>query len=97
MPSYLSLLKWTDQGVHNIKASPQRLDAFKHAAQAAGGRVIFFYSTMGEYDMVLLTELPNDEVASRLLLSLGALGNVRSTTMKAFTEEEYRKIVASVP
>ena len=59
--------------------------------------MIFFYSTMGEHDMVLLTELPNDEVASRLLLSLGALGNVRSTTMKAFTEEEYRKIVASVP
>jgi uncharacterized protein with GYD domain len=97
MPSYLSLIKWTDQGIRNIKGSPQRLDAFKKAAETAGGKVIFFYKTMGEYDMVTLTELPNDEAASRLLLATGALGNVRTTTLKAFTEAEYRKIIASLP
>ena len=95
MPSYLSLIKWTDQGVRNVKHSPQRLDAYKQAAQAAGGKVVFFYMTMGEYDLVTLTELPNDEVASRLLLT--EQGNIRSTTLKAFTEDEYRKLIASLP
>ena len=97
MPSYLSLIKWTDQGVRNVKHSPQRLDAYKQAAQAAGGKVVFFYMTMGEYDLVTLMELPNDEAASRLLLSTAAQGNIRSTTLKAFTEDEYRKLIASLP
>ena len=97
MPSYLSLIKWTDQGVRNVKHSPQRLDAVKQAAQAAGGKVVFFYMTMGEYDLVTLMELPNDEAASRLLLSTAAQGNIRSTTLKAFTEDEYRKLIASLP
>ncbi len=97
MPSYLSMLKWTEQGRRNLKQSPARLDAVKAAAQAAGGRVIFFYMTMGEYDMAILTELPNDEAASRLILSAGMQGNVRSTTTKAFTEDEYRKIIGSLP
>ena len=97
MPSYLSLIKWTDQGIRNVKHSPQRLDAVKQAAQAAGGKVVFFYMTMGEYDLVTLMELPNDEAASRLLLSTAAQGNIRSTTLKAFTEDEYRKLIASLP
>jgi uncharacterized protein with GYD domain len=97
MPSYLSMLKWTEQGRRNVKQSPARLDAVKEAAKAAGGRVVFFYMTMGEYDLAVLFELPNDEVASRLLLSAGMQGNVSSTTMKAFTEDEYRKIIGSLP
>lgn len=97
MPSYLSLLSWTDQGIRNVKSSPARLDAVKAAAQAAGGRVIFFYMTMGDYDAVIVTELPNDEVASKLLLSSAMQGNIRSKTMKAFTEAEYRNIIGSLP
>ena len=97
MPSYLSMGKWTDQGMKNIKQSPARLDAVKAAAKEAGGRVVFFYMTMGEYDFAVLWELPNDEVASRLLLSASMQGNVRSTTMKAFTEDEYRKVIGSLP
>ena len=97
MPSYLSMLKWTEQGIKNVKQSPGRLDAVKAAAKEAGGRVVFFYMTMGEYDLVTLMELPNDEAASRLFLSVGMHGNIRSTTMKAFTEDEYRKIIGSLP
>ena len=97
MPSYLSLINWTEQGIRNVKSSPQRLDAVKKAAEAAGGRVVFFYMTMGEYDMAVLMELPNDDAASRVLLAAGAQGNVRSTTSKAFTEEEYRKMIAALP
>jgi uncharacterized protein with GYD domain len=83
--------------MRNVKESPQRLDAFKQAVQAAGGRVIFFYMTMGEYDLAALIEGPDDETASRLLMQLGSLGNVRTKTLKAFTEEEYRRIIAAVP
>jgi len=97
MPSYLHLVSWTDQGIRNAKDSPQRLDAVKQGAEAAGGRVIFFYLTMGQYDMALLTELPNDEAAARLALIVGSQGNVRTTTLKAFTEDEYRNIIGSLP
>ncbi len=97
MPSYLSLLNWTEQGARDIKQSPERLDAAKEAIQAAGGRLIFFYMTMGEYDMAILTEVPDDESAARVLLAIGSQGSVRSTTMKAFTEEEYRGIIGSLP
>lgn len=97
MPSYLALCNWTDQGIKNVKGSPARLDAVKQAAQAAGGRVIFFYMTMGEYDFVLVVEAPNDEVAARLLLGSAMAGNVRSVTMKAFTEDEYRRVLGGLP
>ena len=97
MPSYLTLAKWSEQGIRNVKASPQRLDAAKAAAKAAGGRVVFFYMTMGEHDLAVLWELPNDEAAARVLLGIGMSGNARSTTMKAFTEDKYRKVIGSLP
>ena len=97
MPSYLSLINWTDQGVRNVKDSPQRFDAFTQAVQAAGGRVIFLYMTMGAYDLATVVELPNDETAARVLLGVSSLGNVRTTTLKAFTEEEFRSIIAALP
>ena len=85
MPSYLSLLNWTEQGIADIKSGPERLEASKQAIEAAGGRMIFFYLTMGEYDAVALVELPNDEAAATLLLAIGGQGNVRSQTLRAFT------------
>ena len=97
MPSYLSLINWTEQGIKNVKESPQRLERAKQATEAAGGRMIFFYLTMGQYDLVSLTEFPNDEAAARFLLILGGQGNIRSTTLKAFTEDEFRHIIASLP
>ncbi len=97
MPSYLSLINWTDQGVRQVKDSPERYAAFKQAVQAAGGRVIFLYLTMGAYDLATVIEVPDDETATRLLLSVAGLGNVRTTTLKAFTEEEFRRIIAGLP
>ena len=96
MPTYISLVKWTDQGIRNIKESPQRLHAFKKAAEAAGGKVIGFYLTMGRYDMVLISDFPSDEVSATLVLSTASGGNVRTETMKAFPEDEYRHIIAKV-
>ncbi len=96
MPSYLALLNWTEQGIRNVKDSPQRLDAIKEAAKAAGGKLVFFYMTMGEYDAACLLELPNDEVAAKLILSVGRQGNVRTKTLKAFTDQEYRNILGTL-
>ncbi len=97
MPSYLSLLSWTDQGVRNVKDSPQRLVSVKQAVQSAGGRLIFFYMLMGEYDLAALFEAPDDETMARLLLTVASQGNVRTKTLKAFTEDEYLSIIGSLP
>jgi len=97
MPHYVSLLRYTHQGAARIKESPARLDAAKKAAEAAHGKIHAWYLTMGEYDAVLVSEFPNDETAARFILSTGALGNVTTQTLKAFTEAEYRQIVASLP
>ena len=97
MPTYVTLLKWTDQGIRAIKESPRRVDAAKQAFSAAGGRWIAFYMLMGEYDLMVISEAPNDEAYTTAMLAIAALGNVRSTTLKAFTEEEYRRIIAAIP
>lgn len=97
MPHYISLLRYTQQGATRIKESPARLDAAKKAAEAAKGKIHAWYLTMGKYDAVLVSEFPNDEAAAAFLLSAGALGSVTTETLKAFTEPEYRKIIASLP
>lgn len=97
MPTYISFLSYTQQGIATVKNSPTRLDAAKEAYRKAGGEIKGFYLTMGRYDMVLIAELPNDETVAQLALSLGAAGNIRSETVRAFTEAEYRKVVASLP
>jgi uncharacterized protein with GYD domain len=96
MPSYLSLINWTDQGIRNVKDSTRRLDMVKEGIKAAGGRLIFFYMTMGQYDLATLMEFPNDEAAAKLALQIGMAGNVRTTTARAFTEDEYRRIIGSL-
>jgi uncharacterized protein with GYD domain len=96
MPTYISLLKWTDQGIQNVKDSPKRLNEFKSALEAVGGKLVGFYLTMGRYDMVLIIESPNDEVSAVLSLSTASSGSIKTETMKAFTENEYRGIIAKI-
>jgi uncharacterized protein with GYD domain len=97
MVSYILLLNWTEQGVANIKESPSRLDAFKQALQQAGGALKGFYLVTGQYDMVAIVEVPNEETIAKLALSTGAKGSARTETLRAFTEDEYRKIIAELP
>ena len=97
MPHYITLFRFTQKGVENIKQGPARLDAGKKAIEALGGKLKGFYLTMGKYDAIGIVELPNDEAAAKLALSTAALGNIRSETLRAFTEEEYRKLMASLP
>ncbi len=97
MPTYISFASYTDQGIRNVKDSPNRLDAAKDLVKDLGGELKQFYLTMGAYDIVIVFDLPGDDAAARFALSLCALGNVRTTTVKAFTEAEYRDIVAALP
>jgi uncharacterized protein with GYD domain len=97
MPTYVSLLRYTDQGIRNIKDSPNRLDSAKKAFQAAGGELKQYFLLMGRFDALVISEAPTDETAGKIALSLGALGNVRTETLKAFSEAEYRKLIASLP
>ena len=97
MPTYVVLNNWTDQGIRSVKDSPKRLHATKKAIEAAGGKVLGYYLTMGRYDSVLIVEGPSDEAAAALALSAGSQGSIRTETLKAFPEEEYRNIIARIP
>lgn len=96
MATYVTLLSWTDHGIKNVKDSPARFDAFKQAASRLGCTVKAFYLVMGRFDMVLVMEGPDDETAAKLALATASAGAVRTETLRAFTEDEYRKIVASL-
>ena len=97
MPTYISLIQYTQQGMQKIKESPARLDHAKKGYEAAGGKIKDFYLVMGEYDIVVVADLPNDEAAAKLALTLGSAGNIRSRTSRAFNEAEYRKLISSLP
>jgi uncharacterized protein with GYD domain len=96
MPTSIAFGNWTDQGARAIRESPQRLDAAKRQLEEMGGRFVGFWMTLGEHDMVLVYETPDDAVAARFTLVLNGLGAVRTRTMKAFPEAAYRGIVASL-
>ena len=97
MPSYVLLLTYTDQGLRNIKYLPQHVNAVRRAVESAGGRLPSIYLTMGQYDLVAILEAPSDEVCASISLGLSSLGNVRSTTLKAFSEDELPAVVDNIP
>jgi uncharacterized protein with GYD domain len=97
MPTYITLFRFSQEGIKNIKESPARLDATKQAIQAMGGELKGFYLVMGQYDAVGIAEAPNDEIATKIVLVIGSAGAVRTETLRAFAEDEYRNIIASLP
>lgn len=97
MPTFLTLVSWADQGIRNVKESPQRLDAFKQAAESMGCKVRDFHLVTGDFDIMVVTEAPDGETAVKLSLATGARGAVRTRTLRAFNEDEYRKLIASLP
>ena len=97
MPMYIVLYKLTDQGIKTIKEAPQRIEQGIKGMEAMGGKVLGFYSVMGEYDYVGIGEAPSDEVAMTFMLAMGSTGNVRTTTLKAFTKDEFAQIVKKLP
>ena len=96
MPTYVTLFKWSEHGVEDVKNTPGRFQASKKLTESMGGKILGLYVTMGEYDIVAVTEGPSDEVAAATALSMASKGNAKTTTMRAFTESEFSEIVKKV-
>jgi uncharacterized protein with GYD domain len=95
MPRYIQLISWTEQGVRNVKETPKRAENAKALARKFGGKIDIHY-TMGEYDAVAIVEMPSDEAYNRFALASAALGNIRTKTLKAWSLEEFQKIVEQI-
>ena len=91
--SYVSLVNWTDQGIKNYRDSVRRAEDYRGLVEKHGGQVRQLVWTLGEYDIVAVTDFPDDETATAVALQTGALGNIRTTTMKAFDAEQMSAII----
>jgi uncharacterized protein with GYD domain len=97
METYVVLTKYTQQGVASVKEAPARIEEGRKAIEAAGGKILNWYLTMGRYDVVFMIQVPDSRIAATMLLALGMQGNVQTETLRAFTEEEFKGIVAGLP
>ncbi|NKB56546.1 MAG: GYD domain-containing protein [Alphaproteobacteria bacterium] len=96
MPMYISLMNYTDQGLRTIKKSTNRADSARSMAEELGGSIEQIYLTMGNYDLIAIADFPDDATAATFVLRIGALGNVKATTLKAFQEDAFRIIIDAV-
>lgn len=97
MPTYITLVNMTDQGVRNVKDTTKRAETFRSMAEKAGVRVKDLYWTMGRYDLVVVTEAASDELLSSVMLAVGSLGNSRTETLRAFSGTEMDRVIAAMP
>jgi uncharacterized protein with GYD domain len=97
MTTYICLANWTQKGIENVKDSPNRLEAAKKFFGEMGVELKGFYMTSGRYDLVLIVEAPNDTTLAKTLLAQATLGGIRTETLRAYTEGEYRDILGSLP
>jgi len=97
MPRYIALMKLTEKGIKDIKNAPQRLEKAAAVIGAMGGKLVDFYTVMGDYDYVAVAEFPNDEAGMIFLLTLGSQGNVRTTTLRAFDTQQFAELVKKIP
>ena len=96
MSNYVVLVRFTDQGIQNIKDGLERLEAARKSYEAVGAKIVDFYLTMGAYDAVAIIEAPDDETMAKLSLEVGSRGTSRSETLRAFNEDDFRRIVAAL-
>ena len=97
MATYWILVNWTEQGIKNVKESPRRLDAGRELGKKFGVELKDFFMTIGPYDMLSRVEAGSDEAVAKFVLALCSGGNIRTTTLKAFPETEYREIIKALP
>lgn len=98
MASYLVLFGFTPQGLQKIKESPGRVEASRQIVRSMGGEVRAFYGILGSaHDTMFVVEAPDDEAVARMALAIASHGNVRTETHRLFSEEEYRRVIGSLP
>ena len=97
MPTFMCFLNWTDQGAKAIKDGPARYEAGKALITRLGGRMVCAYVTTGQYDVVLIVEMPNGDAMTKLAVAITSSGNARTTTVRAFPSEEFGKLAAEAP
>jgi uncharacterized protein with GYD domain len=97
MPTYISLIEWTQDGIENVEDSPARLDDARELAESLGGELTGFYLTFGQYDIVTVAEFPDDETYAQFALRVASGGSVSTETLKAFPEDDYREIIDGLP
>ena len=93
MATYVTLIHWTEQGIKDYKDTISRAEEYSKLVESSGGRVRELLWTVGEYDIVAVTEFPNDEAGTAVLLKAGSLGNIRTSTLRAFGADEMGAIV----
>ncbi|MGZ5042873.1 MAG: GYD domain-containing protein, partial [Usitatibacter sp.] len=91
MATYVSFLKYTEQGIKNIKESPSRIEKARQLIKSLGGELKSFYLVQGRYDAIIIAEAPSDDIVAKFALASTSQGNVRTETVRAFTEEEFRR------
>jgi uncharacterized protein with GYD domain len=97
MATFITLLRWTQKGIENVRESPNRLDAAKSVFRELGGEIKSFHLVLGGYDAVIVSEAPSDDVVAKALLSICSKGTAQTETLRAFPEDEYRKIISTLP
>jgi uncharacterized protein with GYD domain len=97
MPTYVSLYNFRKQGIENVEELPDHLDGAVELVDSLGGEITDIYLTLGEYDLVTVSEFPDDEAAARAMLRIGQSGLVSSETLKAWPEESFAELVADLP
>ena len=93
MATYVTLIKWTDQGRKEVGSLPDRIDAVTKRVEQAGGTVVGNFVTMGRFDQVAITEAPDDETVAKLALAIAGRGNATTETLRGFTSDELRKLL----
>lgn len=96
MPTYVSLMNWTDQGVRDFKSTVERAEQATNLAEKMGGKVSAIYWTEGQYDLVGIAEFPDDETGTAFQLALASAGNLRTTTLRAHSASQMSSIIAKL-
>ena len=97
MSTFIALCTFTDQGIRSVKDTTKRADAVKEAAKKFGVNMSQIYWTLGHYDLVTIVEAPSDEAATAFMLAVGAAGNIRSQTLRAYSRDEMNGILGKLP
>jgi len=97
MASYITLLRWTQKGIENVRDGPKRLESARKVFREAGGEIKSFHLVMGRYDAVIVSEAPTADVVAKALLTICSKGNAQTETLCAFPEDEFRKIISALP